>query len=336
MKVNFTGYNLYKSNSFKKGLEFVADNGALFSAGASLALATFARPLSIWLTPKTDKENRKLACAKSIASSLVGFGIMAGVSLPVSNSIKKIDNAPNKYLKPETIRNLSEGSQKLSKSKPYKLATQLFKLGIGAVVAAPKAVITCALIPPVIGFLFRNKKDRTQQISKLENSTKKSNAVSFKGGIKKEPLTKGIGKIIDLPFVQKFSNKYKESNYPMHISAFTDTIATGTFIGQVKSSNKIKEERKNTLIYNSAIATGLSIGLGYVADKLTQKPAQKFIDKFSEANKHSPKLDKYVEGIKIAKPALILGTMYYCVIPFLSTFFAERVENKKDNKQLRT
>ncbi len=52
---------------------------------------------------------------------------------------------------------------------------------------------------------------------------------------------------------------------------------------------------------------------------------------FKEANKNSPKLDKYVEGIRIAKPTLLMGGIYYCVIPLVSTFFAERIgkRNKK-------
>ena len=141
MKVNFTGYNLYKSKSLKKGLEFVADNGALFASATSLTLATVARPIAIYSTPKTDKENKKLACAKSISSSAVGFLLMLGASLPVSKSIKKINNSPDKYLKKETISNLKECAKPLTSSKPYQFATQMFKLGLSTAMAIPKSVI---------------------------------------------------------------------------------------------------------------------------------------------------------------------------------------------------
>ena len=49
-------------------------------------------------------------------------------------------------------------------------------------------------------------------------------------------------------------------------------------------------------------------------------------------NKDVPKLAKYVEGIKIAKPTLIMGGIYYLAIPLVSTFWAERVNNKQKNK----
>ena len=35
-------------------------------------------------------------------------------------------------------------------------------------------------------------------------------------------------------------------------------------------------------------------------------------------------LDKYIEGIKIAKPILITGVMYYMLIPVISTFFTDK------------
>lgn len=332
MKVNFTGYNFYKSKQLKKGLEFAADKGALFSAGTSLALATVARPIAIYSTPKTDKENKKLACAKSIASSAIGFGLMLGASLPISNSIKKIDKNPDKYLKSSTIKNLKESSKPLTSSKGYQFITQIFKLGVGTAFAIPKAIITCAMIPAIMGTVFVHKKKSNtptkEDIVIKETKPINKNSLNFTGRISKEPLTKGISEIINNKNAQNFVKKYKDTNYAMHLTALTDTLATGTFMAQTAKSDKIEESRKKPLIYNSAISTGLSIGSTYVLDKALEKPTEKFIEKFKEANKNSKKLDKYVEGIKIAKPVLLMGTIYYCAIPIISTFFAERIPTK--------
>ena len=51
--------------------------------------------------------------------------------------------------------------------------------------------------------------------------------------------------------------------------------------------------------------------------------------KFKEINTNSPKLNKYVEGIKIAKPALIMGALYYIAAPVVSTILADIVTSKK-------
>ena len=334
MKVNLLGTNIYKSKLLKRGLEFASDNGALFGASVSLGCATVVRPLAIYSTPKTDKENRKLACAKSFSSSAVGFGLMCGVSLPLGNSIKKINNAPEKYLKQKTITNLKEAGKPLTASKGYQFSTQLFKLGIGAVTAIPKAIITCALIPPIMGLFFNQGANGVNGVNTKDNQSKttpKKNSPTFTG-LPKEPLTKGIAKIINSDNTQKLAEKLKDTNYAMHIATATDTLATGTFIYQTKKNPQIKEDRKKPLMYNAGISTGLSIGASYCIDKVTEKPAEKFINKFSEINKESPKLEKYVEGIKIAKPLLILGTVYYGAIPFVSTFLAERLDNKQKNK----
>ena len=268
MNVNKVTSNLYNSKLLKKGLEFAADNGALFAAGTSLALSVAVRPLSILATPKADKENKKTACAKSIASSLVGYGIMLGFSRPISKAIKRINKAPQEFLTPKTIENLKDNAKDLTQSKPYILATQLFKLGLGMIIAAPKAILTSLALP-----LFMPKKDQKQTLQPSKNP-------SFTG------LAKNIGKIINTNGLQEFAIKNKDSNFPMHIMALTDTITTATFIEQTKHNKKIDEKKKPMLIYNAAISTALSIVSGYTIDKLLDKPTEKFIEKFKEANKN--------------------------------------------------
>ena len=311
MNVNRVTNNLYNSKLLQKGLEFAADNGALFAAGTSLALSMAIRPLSILATPKADKENKKTACAKSIASSLTGYAIMLGFSKPVSKAIKKISKTPQEYLTQKTIENLKDGAETLTQSKPYIMATQLFKLGLGMIIAAPKAILTSAVLP-----LFMPKKEEKTDIKPSKNP-------SFTG------LSKNISKALNSDSLQTFAKKHKDSNFPMHIMALTDTITTATFIEQTKRNKKIEEKKKPMLIHNAAISTALSIVSGYTVDKLLDKPTEKFIEKLKEANKNSPKLDKYVEGVKIAKPILILGGIYYIIIPIISTFLADRMEKNE-------
>ena len=91
-------------------------------------------------------------------------------------------------------------------------------------------------------------------------------------------------------------------------------------------SIQIKEKPLN---YNAAFSTGLSIISGYIADKLLEKPTEKFIANFKKANQGMPNLEKQVEGIKIAKPILLVGGIYYIIIPFISTFLADRAEHSE-------
>lgn len=302
---------IYNSKILKKGLEFAAKNGTLFTATASLALSTVARPLAILAAPKTDNENKKYASAKSLASSAVGYVLMLAASLPVAKAVQKIDKNPSRYLKDTTIKTLQAGEKYLTKSKRYAFATQLFKLGLGFVIAVPKSIMTCALIPPIMSKIFPERK-------------KKNKDINFTGN-----LAKGFGKIMDTKFVQKMAKKFHDTKFEQHIICMTDALATGAFIEQTRKNKKIKEDRKKALMYNAGISTALCIGGSYVIDRALKKPTEKFIEKFKLANATSPKLDKYIEGIRIAKPALIMGVIYYIAIPFASTFLADRFEKKK-------
>lgn len=316
MKVNsnITFQGLYTNKTFKKGLEFAAENGALFSAATIFGCSVGVRPLSIWMTPQVDKENKKVLCAKSIASSFAGYLMMLGISKPVANSIKKIDKNPEKYLSSKTVQNLKEESETLQYSKAYIFATQMFKLGLGVATAVPKALLTVAGLPVVMKKVFPQEQEKHRQ------------NISFKG--KKDGLAKNIAKVINQDGMQNFSNKYKDSNFPMHIVALTDILTTATFIHETNRSKKIEEERKKTLAYNAAISTGLSILSSYVVDKLLDKPTEKFIENFKKANKGLPNVEKQVEGIRIAKPILIMAGIYYTLIPFLSAFLSEKAEHK--------
>jgi hypothetical protein len=171
MKVNYQNnrdisFNGFLNNRFlKKGLEFASENGTLFAATTTLALSGI-RPLAILSTPKTDKKNKQVACAKSLTSSINGYLIALICSLPLSGAIKKIDKKPLLYLKKETINTLKNNSPKLTESKAYSMATQIFKLGLGLLIAAPKACLTAIGTPYILNLL----EDNIEKLQK-ENST---------------------------------------------------------------------------------------------------------------------------------------------------------------------
>lgn len=321
--ISFNGF--YDSNALKKILSFAENNGALFASATALTLSATARPLSIMATPKTDKENKKIACAKAVTSTILDFCITLAISAPIVKAVGRINNNPNKYLKKETIENLKGNAKNLKDSKAYTLANQAFKLGIGIAIAAPKAILNLIGMPYILDFLFDNKKPEAI----VNNDSTSKNGLNFKKR-ESDKLASIIGKIIDQKSIQEFSKKNAESNFPMHINAIKDIFTTGVFVTGLSNSNKIEQDRKKPLIYNSITGTLLSIISGYLLDSLTEKPAEKFIEKLKAANQNDPKLKKYTDGFKIAKPAIILGTMYYAIIPMISTFLGERINNIKN------
>ena len=155
-------------------------------------------------------------------------------------------------MKQKTRKLLKDEGQKLQDSKAYQLATQMFKLGLGFVIAYPKAIMTSALIPPITKKLFNDEKDnKTTNIP-----IKDVNQISFKGSLGNE-LSKGMGKILDTNFVIKKANKLKDTNFAMHTIALTDSVSTLAFIHENNKNKKLKKtiSKKEYFTMNQPIYT---------------------------------------------------------------------------------
>lgn len=324
---NFTG--LLNNKILLKGLEKVSEHGTSFAAGTSLAMSLTVRPFAINATPDVEKENKQYAIANSICSGVIKFGIVEAIALPIENAVKNIDQNPEKYLKPQTIKNLQETSKKLVESKSYKLSAQIMKLSTGFITAIPKSMLTIALIPIIMDKLFNIRKNDKKQ--KFENQNKD---IYFTGSIN-ENISKGIGKLIDNIKFQNFVKKHKQEdkNIAKHITAATDILLTSSFAYQTNKSDKIKDNRKKALIYNNVISTAITLIGGYGIDNIIKNKTGRFIEKFSKINKGDPKLHKYIEGINIVRPAIIFAGIYYGILPIFSTYMAEKIDKYIENKE---
>ncbi len=310
-----------------KSLETISNHGGTFSAGLCTIMPLTIRPLAIMATPNVEKENKLYACANSICSGLAKFGIMAAVALPIEYAVKKIDENPDKFLNKKAIEKWSTNNNVIN-SKGYKIATQAIKLGTGFLTAIPKSMLTIALIPFIMGKLFDHK---FSQNALQNNQSKNPKKPSFKGSIS-EKIATSIGKLLDKILTnktfEKFINKNKnaEKDIAKHISASTDILLSGTFAYQTINSKKIKENRKKALVYNNVISTGITLIGGYSIDKLVKNKTSNLIKKFTQANKNDPKLQKYIQGLNIIRPALIFAGIYYMILPMLSTYLAEKID----------
>lgn len=332
---------ILKNKTLLKSLEKISDHGTSFSATTSLLLSLGLRPLAIFSTPDTEKENKQYAAANSISSGLIKFGIVESIALPIEYAIKNIDKNPDKYLKQLTIKNLTSNSEELLNSRSYKLITQVLKLSTGFITAIPKSILTIALIPVIMDkVLFRgrekhNDKDKNIQIS--ENNLSKSfqgKNTPFTGRIT-DKISKGLSKIINNTKIQNLAKKYehKDKDIAKHITAGTDILLTGAAVYQTNKSDKIKEDRKRALIYNNIISTGITLIGGYAADSVIKNKSSKFIEKFKQINAADPKLYKYIEGINILRPALIFAGIYYGILPIFSTYISEKIDKYIKNHQ---
>ncbi len=314
---------LFRNKTVLKGLEKISEHGTSFAAGTALAMSLTVRPLAIFSTPNTEKENKQYAAANSICSGLIKYGMVEAVALPIEYAVKNIDKDPSKFLKSKTIRQFKGSAKNITESQSYKLAAQILKLGCNFITAIPKSVLTIAAIPIIMDNLFNVKKPSTTQ--KTENS--KNKKVTFTGKYT-DTLTKGVAKYFNNNLVQKFAKKHEAQSPDIakHMMAGTDILLTSSFAYITNKSKDIKENRKKALIYNNVLSTAITLFGGYGVDRALKKYTDKLITTFSKYNKRDVNLHKYIEGINILRPAIIFAGIYYGILPMFSTFMAEKID----------
>ena len=92
-----------------------------------------------------------------------------------------------------------------------------------------------------------------------------------------------------------------------------------------QADRAVREERERLRDIAKTFLDSEGVTNGDIRDAYIDK----FVDKFQKANADSPNLHKYKSGIKVAKSALIFGTLYKFVIPVISTFLAEKYVERK-------
>lgn len=268
------------------------------------------------------------------------------ITTPIIKAVDNIAKNASKYLKSSTIKALQGNSKTLQKAGAFIFATQMVKLGSQFLTAEPKAYLSCALVPPLMSYLFnfslhpnseepKKRHDIYIGNSKVSFDINKEFKGSFKGLGQKvtNGLSKGIANFFNWMPLQKASNKFKDTNFAQHLFSLNDIYLTALFVKYTSSNKDIKENRKKTLNYNAMLQTGLTIPISYGIVKMLDKPTEKFISKLSVANANDPKLYKYIEGVKIAKPALIMGILYYIFAPVVSTILADIISNRTDKNK---
>ncbi len=329
-KINFNGG--LNNKLLLKSLETVSNHPASFIAGTTLLMSSVIRPIAISLTPKTDKENKKYAIADSVSSGLIKFAITELVALPMENAINNINKNPEKFLNAKTIKNFTEKGKSLLESKNYKFAWQLIKNIPQLITAIPKSVIAVSLIPFIMNKLFPEKNNKGKKFYTSPDNYAPvfepfyNNKISFKG--LNNITTKGVSTILNSENFQNIISKhsFNEENITRNMTVITDILLAVSSVIKTKTSKKIKEDKKNPLIYNKIITTSVSVLGGYKIDKLIQKNTKSFIDKFKQANKNDPKLDKYLQGINVIRPTLVFALIYYGILPVISIFTADKID----------
>ena len=161
---------LAKNGAFNKFLDVISSNTLIADGIIALFLTSVLRPLSIFIIPAKDENEKKKnnsQVAHSISTGILGLGMTLAVAEPLKRGVMKVIKNPAKYMK-------TDGAY--TKERVFKeTATRLHQ----PIFLPVRAALTIAIIKPILKALGLNKPEQAlppETQAKIEYSM-----MSFKG-----------------------------------------------------------------------------------------------------------------------------------------------------------
>lgn len=159
------GDRILGSKAFDKILTMAEESPIVCNSLFALGLAGILRPATlIAMGGKKDKEDNIYASGHAVSSGIIGFISSIILTTPLNKMVDRIKNAdnPELYLKEKTVKLLGLDAAKDAKAVKaimkegtlFKNMQNIVKLGSGIIIGVPQAMITIALIPPILKYVF--------------------------------------------------------------------------------------------------------------------------------------------------------------------------------------
>lgn len=168
---------ILKSGWFGKFAKYSYEHNISTSALIALVLAGIMRPATIMALPgKKDKEDKIYASGHAMASGIIGFAVSTAITSPFDESIKKVFD--QKKFARGKFKEMDDKIAKLTKEKDDGIIAEAAKKELKAltkkrdalnvlvknipdwVIGVPRAMLTIALIPPILKYVFGLEKKK--------------------------------------------------------------------------------------------------------------------------------------------------------------------------------
>lgn len=169
---------ILKSNWLQWITKYSQEHNISTSALIALVLAGIMRPATIMALPgQKDKEDKIYASGHAMASGIIGFVVSTAITSPFDESIKKVFGENSKFAG-KKLKAMNEKIAELTSAKEAKTITDEAKKELKAltkkrdamqtlvknipdwVIGVPRAILTIALIPPILKYVFGLEKKK--------------------------------------------------------------------------------------------------------------------------------------------------------------------------------
>ena len=186
-----------RSGVFKSLLDVFEDKSSVAQALVALVVAGGIRPVTnLAMANDKDRDDSMYAASHAIASAVIGFVVSSIVLHPFDKAFKKIKDNPKGYLVGlEELLGVEIGQRKLEKSKPYKKLSKMAQMGMDTfVLGVPKAMLTIALIPPILKYVFHMEKGKHKSNAQQNTvqDTQVNNTQYMQKLVKDNPVFKAV------------------------------------------------------------------------------------------------------------------------------------------------
>lgn len=168
------GKSIHTNKQFQNFLKLADRSAAVFSAIFALGLTCILRPAAIMSLPgKKNKEDKIYAAGHSIASGIIGYLIALAIFNPISAGVGKIIKRPKHYL-------AGKGDYLIKDGRAMNVAQKGLTMLPETILAAPRATITIALIPPILKYVFGCEKKKGPASKDMGPILENYAAINFK------------------------------------------------------------------------------------------------------------------------------------------------------------
>lgn len=358
---------LAKNGAFNKFLDVISSNTLIADGIIALFLTSVLRPLSIFIIPAKDENEKKKnnsQVAHSISTGILGLGMTLAVAEPLKRGVMKVIKNPAKYMK-------TDGAY--TKERVFKeTATRLHQ----PIFLPVRAALTIAIIKPILKALGLNKPEQAlppETQAKIEYSMMSFKGVetnkafqnfagvatamaagkiaseninksknfeanpSFKGAgaVVTEGIAKGVGKIADKKGFRNFVEWLgKKDQWFPHLIAAESLLLSGFYMQQTAASKRIEKDQKPAMIINQGITALACTAGAYMIDGKVNNMLDKFKGVYKRVNPQMEQklLDKRLDAIRLLGPLVIFTTIYRFVGPVILTPVANYISEKIQKK----
>ena len=298
---------MLKSNWFGKFTQYAEAHNIASSALIALVLAGVMRPAAIMTLPgNKDKDDKIYASGHAMASGIMGFAVSTAITSPFDESIKKIFDGNNFVGKKLNVMNekIDALKEKAVKTDAEALELKALKAKRSAmktlaknipdwIIAIPRSILTIALIPPILKYVFGVEKKSASKTPEKSVDNDKQNFIekpvfaAFKGKSDKPSFTGAQ------PFVEKTADDI------MH------DVAT-------KSSGLFKPFED-------------------LYENFTNKIAEKFTSKYVESKPIEYLADKFKDSKNLYQHCLTVGSVITSGLYMEQTYTNKKLDKDRRN-----